>query len=363
MTNRINQLYTLMQASGMSTLLITEPKHVYYFTGFACNPHERFLGLIISTEQEPVLIVPALDAEAASQESSVKRIATHTDTDNPYAILKQHLPASIHTLGIEKEHLSVVRFEGLSAVVQANAYIDAGDQLRSMRMRKSADEIVRMKEAVRLVEAALHTVVSQVKVGVTEIELVAELEYQMKKLGADGPSFDTMVLAGEKSALPHGNPSTRKVQANELLLFDLGVYANGYASDITRTFAVGEIDDQLKEIYNTTLQANLAAIAAVRPGVTYASIDRAARQVIEDQGYGQYFMHRLGHGLGMDVHEYPGVHANNEDLLQEGVVFTIEPGIYLPNRGGVRIEDDVVVTADGIEILTTYPKELTIIGG
>ncbi|OPA80464.1 peptidase M24 family protein [Paenibacillus selenitireducens] len=363
MTNRLQQLYPQMKARGIDTLLITEPKHVYYFTGFACDPHERFLGLVVSENQEPVLIVPALDEEAASQHSSVKRIATHTDTDNPYTILKQQLPAHITSLGVEKEHLTVVRFEALHDVIQAASYIDAGDILRNMRMIKSVDEITRMKEAVRLVEAALHNVVTQVKIGVTEIELVAELEYQMKKLGAQGPSFDTMVLAGEKSALPHGDPGTRKVQANELLLFDLGVYADGYASDITRTFAVGQISDELQDIYDTTLRANLAAIAAVRPGVTYASIDRAARQVIEDKGYGAYFMHRLGHGLGMDCHEYPGVHANNEELLQEGVVFTIEPGIYLPNRGGVRIEDDIVVTADGIEVLTTYPKELTVIGG
>lgn len=363
MTNRIEQLITSMQQADMDTLLITEPKHVYYFTGFACNPHERFLGLIVSTKQEPILIVPALDAEAAALASSVKQIATHTDTDNPYHILKQQLPAVVAKLGIEKEQLTLSRYEALHETVQAASYVDIGEMVRQMRMRKSADEITRMKEAVRLVEAALHHVVSRVQVGVTEIELVAELEFQMKKLGAQGPSFDTMVLAGEKSALPHGNPGTRQVQANELLLFDLGVYANGYASDITRTFAVGDISDELKLVYNTTLQANLAGIAAVRPGVSYASIDRAARQVIEEQSFGPYFMHRLGHGLGMDVHEFPGVHGNNEELLQSGVVFTIEPGIYLPNRGGVRIEDDVVVTETGVEVLTTYPKELTVIGG
>jgi Xaa-Pro dipeptidase len=141
-------------------------------------------------------------------------------------------------------------------------------------------------------------------------------------------------------------------------MFDIGVYANGYASDITRTFALGEPSAECKKIYDIVLAANEASIKAVKPGVTFASIDKAARDVIEQAGYGQYFIHRLGHGLGIDVHEFPSVHGNNEVLLAEGNVFTIEPGIYVPGVGGVRIEDDVLVTKDGVEVLTSYPKEL-----
>jgi Xaa-Pro dipeptidase len=231
-----------------------------------------------------------------------------------------------------------------------------------MRLQKTPEEVVRMKRAVEVVEAVLRAGLEKVKVGVTEIEIVAELEYQMKRLGAQGPAFSTMVLAGEKSALPHGKPGDRKIQAGELLLFDLGVYVDGYASDITRTFAVGELDTKQREIYETVLAANLAAIDAVKPGVTLASLDKAARDLIASRGYGDYFIHRLGHGLGMDVHEYPSVHGQNMDTLVEGMVFTIEPGVYVPGTGGVRIEDDVLVTADGVEVLTTFPKELTVIG-
>ncbi|UHA75599.1 M24 family metallopeptidase [Paenibacillus sp. 481] len=362
MDKKWNQLLATMEEQQLDALLITDPTHVYYLTGFACDPHERFLGIVMCKGQEPVLIVPVLDADKAASVSSVQRIATHTDTDNPYHILKQHLPAGLEVIAIEKEHMSVQRYEALHEAVQAKRYMDIGPTLREMRLIKTAAEVELMAEAVRVVEAVLREGVSRVKIGVTEVEIVAELEYQMKKLGASGPSFSTMVLAGEKSALPHGSPGTRKIQAGELLLFDLGVYVNGYASDITRTFAVGEIDDELKTIYNTVLEANMRAIEAVKPGVTFGSLDRTARDVITDKGYGQYFTHRLGHGLGIDVHEYPSVHGQAEELLQPGMAFTIEPGIYVPGRGGVRIEDDVVVTEDGVNVLTTYPKELTVIG-
>lgn len=363
MNDRIRKLASLMKEQSIDTLLITDPKHVYYLTGFATEPHERFLGLVVSTEQEPVLIVPSLDEEAASIHSSVKKIATHQDTDNPYLILKQHIPAPTSTLGIEKEQLSVARYEAIHAVIQASHYVDAGSMLRGMRLIKSPDEIVRIRESIRVIEQVLREGLKHVKIGVTEIEIVAELEYQMKKLGAERPCFDSLVLAGEKSAMPHGTPGDRRIQNGELLLFDIGVYVDGYASDITRTFAVGEIDAKLQEIYETVLQANLQAIGVARPGVTYASIDLAARKVIADAGYGPYFMHRVGHGFGIDVHEYPSMHDQNEDIAQEGVVVTIEPGIYVPNLGGVRIEDDIYIAKDGAEVLTSYPKQLTIIEG
>lgn len=363
MNDKWNKLHSAMEQSGIDVMLITDPKHVYYLTGFACDPHERFLGIVVPQQGKPTMIVPALDGDKAAAVSVVKQIATHTDTDNPYDILKQHLPQQATRFAIEKGHMSVQRYEALTSATAAKSFVDAGPLLQAMRAIKSEEEVVRMKEAVRLVEAVLLEGVSRVKVGMSEIEVVAELEYLMKKLGSDGPSFSTMVLAGENAALPHGVPGSRTIKEGELLLFDMGVYANGYASDITRTFAVGEVNDTCKEIYNTVLAANMAAIEAVKPGVTFGSLDRTARKVIADKGYGDYFTHRLGHGLGIDLHEYPSVHERNEDVLEPGMMFTIEPGIYVPKVAGVRIEDDVIVTTDGVEVLTSYPKELTIIGG
>jgi len=359
---RIQKLHDFLLKQELDAVLITSPKHVYYLTGFFTDPHERFLGLIIPAKGETSLIVPALDREAAAAASSVQNIFTHTDIQNPYEVLKQTLPANVKQLGMEKNQMTVDRYEAMGAVVQATRYVDVEQPLREMRVIKSADEVDRIKHAIRLVEDSLSETLKKAKPGATEKELVAELEFQMKRLGAEGPSFASMVLAGEKSALPHGKPGTRQVQEGELLLFDIGVEANGYVSDITRTFAVGEINDQLREIYEIVLAANEAAIAEVRPGATLAHLDKTARDVIAAKGYGEYFMHRLGHGLGMEVHEYPSVHGENQDKLRAGMVFTIEPGIYLPGAGGVRIEDNVLVTETGVEVLTQFSKKLTVIG-
>ncbi|MBM7566884.1 M24 family metallopeptidase [Paenibacillus sacheonensis] len=360
--SRINKLHAYMDVNGIDAMLITAPKHVYYLTGFASEPHERFLGLLLPRGEEAKLLVPALDYEAAQAASGATNIHTHADTDDAHAILRGLMPSGVRCLGVEKEHLTVSRFEAMSGAIGAESYVDIGMQLRDMRAVKAPEEAERMREAVRIVEDVLRAGIGLVKPGVTEIELVAELEYQMKKRGAQGPSFDTLVLAGAKSAMPHGMPDRNVVKEGELLLFDLGVFANGYASDITRTFAVGEITDEMKRIYNAVLAGNLRAVEAVRPGASFGSLDRAARESITAAGYGPQFNHRLGHGLGLDIHEYPSIHGNNGELLREGMTFTIEPGIYVPGIGGVRIEDDVLVTSQGVEVLTRYPKELTVIG-
>lgn len=359
MNEKWSRLEQHMNRQGIQTLLITDPKHVYYMTGFLSNPHERFLGVLVQSGSKPVLIVPALDAEAARAATGGMEMITHLDTDNPYLLLKNKLNGSVNVLGLEKENLSIARYEQLQESLSFTESFDIGPWLRDMRVRKSAEEVDKMRHAVRLIEQVLTESLKQVKEGVSENELVAEVEYQIRKLGADGPSFDSMVLSGEKTALPHGVPGERKLRRGDLLMFDIGVYASGYASDITRTFAYGELSDEQIRIYETVLAANEAAIAAIRPGVTFASIDKAARDVIEEAGYGPYFIHRLGHGLGIDVHEFPSVHGQNETLLSEGNVFTVEPGIYVPGVGGVRIEDDCLVTSTGVEVLTSYPKQLT----
>ncbi|MDO7908610.1 Xaa-Pro peptidase family protein [Paenibacillus sp. JX-17] len=364
MNTNLQKLSASLSENRWDGLLITDPQHVYYLTGFASEPHERFLGLLLVQGEDPVLIVPALDAEAAHAASPGLRLVPHRDTDNPYSLLGEQLHGlqAPQRFALEKEHVSLARYEQISAVIGAVAYDDAGPVLRDMRVRKTPEEIQRLKHAVRLVEEVLRHGLTHVKEGVTEVELVAELEYQMKKLGADGPSFDTMALFGEKTALPHGTPGARKLQYGDLVMFDLGVYAGGYASDITRTFAYGSITPEQENIYQAVLGANLKGIEASRPGVTCASVDQAARSVIEQAGYGPAFNHRLGHGLGMGIHEYPSLHGSNQDPLIEGMVYTIEPGVYVPGVGGVRIEDDVLVTANGVEVLTSFPKELTILG-
>ena len=198
----------------------------------------------------------------------------------------------------------------------------------------------------------------EIKEGKTELEIVAAIEYELKKKGITDMSFATMVLTGANGASPHGTPGQTKIQKGDFVLFDLGVIVDGYCSDITRTVAYGEMNDKQKEIYDTVLKAQLAAIDASFPEVTCATVDLTARKIISDAGYGEYFPHRLGHGLGIGVHEYPSLTETNELQLEAGMVYTIEPGIYVPNVAGVRIEDDILVTKNGVEILTKFPKEL-----
>lgn len=357
MNQRLVELEQQMNQHGMDTLLITDPKHIYYLTGFLSNPHERFLGLLLQSGSQPVLFAPALDGEAARAAIGSMELITHQDTEDPYRLLRHRLGTS-SSFGLEKAHVTLDRYERLQEAFEFSAAIDIGPSLREMRIRKSPEEINRMRHAVKLIEQVLENSLKQIKEGITENELVAEVEYQIRKLGADGPSFDSMVLFGEKTALPHGVPGERKLRSGDMIMFDIGVYAKGYASDITRTFGFGELSAEQLRIYETVLAANEAAIAAIKPGVSFGSIDKAARDVIEAAGYGPYFNHRLGHGLGIDVHEFPSVHGQNELLLREGNVFTVEPGIYVPGIAGVRIEDDVVVTDTGVDVLTSFSKQL-----
>lgn len=218
-----------------------------------------------------------------------------------------------------------------------------------------------MIEAGKWADKALEIGFNAIGEGVEEQEIVAVIEYELKKMGIKNMSFETMVLTGDNAASPHGTPGDRKIEKNDLILFDLGVVYEGYTSDVTRTVAFGEPSQQAKDIYNLVLEANEAAIAAVKPGITAGELDRIARDVISEAGYGKYFNHRLGHGLGSNVHEFPSIMGGNDLVIEEGMCFSIEPGIYVPGVAGVRIEDCVYVTADGCEVLTHTPKSLTVV--
>lgn len=228
-------------------------------------------------------------------------------------------------------------------------------------MIKDAKELKAIQEACALADYAVEFGCSEIKEGKTELDVLNALEYALKQKGVSEMSFATMVLTGTNAASPHGNPGDTKIRKGDFVLFDLGVVVDRYCSDITRTVAYGDINDKQKEIYDTVLQAQLAAIEASKPGVTAAQVDLTARKIITDAGYGEYFPHRLGHGLGIGIHEYPSMTETNQLVIEEGMVYTIEPGIYVPNVAGVRIEDDVYITAEGAKVLTKFPKELQMI--
>jgi Xaa-Pro dipeptidase len=228
-------------------------------------------------------------------------------------------------------------------------------------MRKDETEIAQMRKAVAITEAALGATLHKVHAGMTVREVASELRIEMLRGGAEALPFEPIVLSGPDTASPHGAAGERRVQSGDLLLFDFGVSVGGYASDITRTFAVGQVSDELRRVYDVVKRANEAGRQAARPGVEIQEVDRAARQVIADADYGQYFTHRTGHGLGLDTHEPPYACEGDTTLLEPGMTFTVEPGVYLPGQGGVRVEDDVVITPGGSESLTTFDRELRVI--
>jgi len=231
-----------------------------------------------------------------------------------------------------------------------------------LRLVKSAEEIDTIREASELAEGVLIDILPQLTEGVIEKEIAALFEFEFKKRGASGCSFDTIALFGAKSSLPHGEPAQKKLSPGDIMLFDFGCRKNGYCSDMTRTYVYEKSPgDWFDEIYNVTLEAQLAALDAIKPGVIGQDIDGIARSIISDAGYGEFFGHGLGHGVGIEIHENPRLNKESKTILQPGMVVTNEPGIYLPGKGGVRIEDLVVVTEEGCDILTKETKELTVI--
>lgn len=362
--NKINILQDYLKDHNIDAAFITNPDNVFYFTGFKSNPHERLLGVMIFSQADPFLICPQMEIPDAKRAGWKGDIAGHTDTENAMEILyntASQKNSSIKTMAIEKNHMIVERFDAINEFFGSPQIVAIDEKTSAMRVIKDDFEMEILREAAALADYAIEVAAQTIKVGITEIEVMTEIELALKKRGVTHMSFDTTVLTGDHAASPHGKTGDRKLQMGDLVLFDLGVVHKGYCSDITRTLALGEPLEEQKKVYNIVLEAELAALHAVKPGVTAAELDGISRSVIEKAGYGEYFTHRLGHGLGISVHEFPSLHGSNNMKMEAGMVFTIEPGIYVPGKVGVRIEDDLAVTENGVEVLTKYPKELQII--
>ncbi|MBE1553329.1 M24 family metallopeptidase [Sporosarcina limicola] len=361
--NRRILLKTYLTENTFDAVMITNPANVFYYTGFNSDPHERFMALVIDVVGDKTyLFVPALDKEAATLVSDVTNIIPISDEQDPFQVVHESIGVKLKTIGVEAKALSFYRYNNLMDLFPQLHVADVQPFVNAQRKKKSKKEIEYLMKAIDIIEKVMAEGIRKVKIGMTESELTAELEYLMRKFGADGPSFSTIVLSGEKAALPHGSPGERVFRKGDYLLIDMGVVKDGYCSDITRTFIIGEATENQKKIYDIVLQSNQAGINAVCSGVPLKTFDFAARNVIIDSGYGDYFNNRVGHGLGIDVHEEPSIHQNNEELANEGLVFTIEPGIYIPEHGGVRIEDIVYINEDGkSEVLTSFPRQLQVL--
>lgn len=363
-TERYQAIQDALRSQGAAAGLVTAPVSMRYLAGWS-NPSKRFSGLVVPASGEPVLLLPALEAEGA-RSAAVGRFVTWNDGENPFTHLARLLGeagAGGGSVSLEQEVfpvgqlLQLAAALGLSASELIGKTADLSPVISEMRECKSAAETAVMQRAADMVGPALDAALKAIRPGVTEREIAQVLEEAMAAAGAEGVAFDTHVLFGPASALPHGSTSGRVLEAGQVVLMDFGALYQGYRSDITRTVCCGEWSDEMARVYDVVAAANRAGIAAVKPGVTLGEVDRAARQVIEDAGYGEYFIHRTGHGLGLEIHEEPYVVAGNAKVLKPGHTVTIEPGIYLPGVGGVRIEDDVVVTHSGCQVLTSWTKE------
>ncbi len=338
-----------------TAVLLYQPISRKYISGFSSS-----LGYLFVTQEKTVLLVDGRYAEAA-EKSVLPEIEVRLFQDLA-ADGKEILSNRVKRLLVEVENTveQVSRFSDLFGVeILPSAALS--ECLRNLRQSKNEGEIAAIQQAQRIAERALDEVLGWITVGVSEREIAAELEYRMKRLGSSEPSFNTIAVAGENSSLPHGEPTDRKVKKGDFITMDFGAVFDGYHSDMTRTIAIGKVSPLQQRVYDTVLAANQAALEAVAEGITAAAVDKAARDVIEQAGYGKEFCHSTGHGVGLEIHETPNLSCRNTSPLQTGQVITIEPGIYLPQRFGVRIEDMVVVTKNGCNNLTKAVKSLIIL--
>jgi Xaa-Pro aminopeptidase len=267
----------------------------------------------------------------------------------------------VRTLAFESQHITFQAHKTLKEAVSEIRLKPIDNAVEALRMVKSDAEIETIRVSVELNSRALEQALRRFKPTMTEVDLAGEIEYRMRKLGAERPSFETIVAAGERSALPHARPTDKAIGTDHLLLIDMGSSVAGYASDMTRTFAVGKLDGKTRRMYRAVLESQLAAIDAIKPGVSCGSVDGAARKVLRGYGLDRYFVHSTGHGLGLEIHEPPRVGRKEQTKLEAGMVVTVEPGVYEAGVGGIRIEDTVVVTSDGCKPLTPTPKELAVL--
>jgi Xaa-Pro dipeptidase len=357
------RLAKLRQIAGDADVigLIPGPS-LTYLTGVSYHLNERPLILLVPREGDPGLIINALEVVKIADAAPFPiRFFTYTDTEGPLPAFEaacRALNLAGKRIGVEGLKMRVYEGQMLQHYAPGAVVESMDETLMRLRLHKDDSEIAAMRQAIAVSEAALEATLREVKVGMSEQQINNLLLNKMAEAGSGGNAFEPIVLTGPNSALPHGVAGARVLQDGDILLFDWGTTYEGYAADLTRTFAVGSITPEMQKIYETVLAANEAGIAAAKPGVAAQEVDRAARKVITDAGYGKYFIHRTGHGLGLDSHEGPYMREGNTQLLEPGMVFTVEPGIYIPNVGGVRIEDDVLVTETGIDVLTHFPKTL-----
>lgn len=352
--DRISSARGCLERFGVDAIVFFNLINIRYLTGFTGSD-----GVLVLGGNEGCFLTDSRYTTQASLE--VTEFKTIEYRGKLEGVSSQLKGLGIRKVGFESEHTTVSLFRSLSEALPGIELVAIGVELDELRIIKSPEEIELLEKSAEIASNALLAILNKIKPGAVEHDLALALEFAMKNAGADEKSFDFIVASGVRGALPHGKASAKDIRAGELVTFDFGAVYRGYHSDETVTVAVGEPDSRQRDIYFIVKEAHDRAVAAVKPGISFKELDDLARCFIADEGYGQYFGHGLGHGVGLEVHEKPVVSFKNDGMVEEGMVFTIEPGVYIPDWGGVRIEDTVVVTANGCKTLTKFPKKLMVL--
>jgi Xaa-Pro dipeptidase len=343
---------------NLDAVYVTNSVSIAYLTGFHAEPFERLMALAVRSDRA-TLIVPALEQEKASRHSDQVEVVSWRDGEDAYALVRSALEGCVE-IGVEKEHLTVHAAEMLVARTAAREMVDASPEIRRLRRIKNHAEVEKIARAAAITDAVTEVVLDRLRAGQTELEVAVMIGAAIGEQGGT-LAFESLVQSGPNSALPHMHPTSRKLGKGDFVLLDFGAAFDGYRADTTRMAVVGEPSARHKEIHALVLAAHDAAIAAARAGTTTGAVDSAARSVIEAAGMGDRFFHRVGHGLGIEAHEDPSLDPGSATVLEAGMVFTIEPGVYIPGWGGVRLEDDVVVERSGCRVLTKADRSLRVI--
>lgn len=353
--NRLERLRKSIAALNLEAILVTSGCNRKYMTGFTGTS-----GYVLVTPDRAYLLTDFRYMSQAAQQAAGYEIVEHWP--KPMETVKELLASlRINRLGFEQNDLKYGVYVSYREDLTGVELVPTADVVEKLRMFKDEAELAIMQEAADLADRTFTHILPFLKPGVSERDIALEMEFFMRKNGASSTSFDTIIASGERSALPHGVASDKKIGANEFVKLDFGALYKGYCSDITRTVVVGKPTEKHKEIYNIVLEAQLHCLEHLKPGMTGKEGDALAREVIVKAGYGDRFGHGTGHSLGLEIHESPRLSPQCDTVLEPGMTMTVEPGIYLPGFGGVRIEDDVVFTNDGIRILTHSTKELLLL--
>lgn len=351
MKKRINALRQTFDALGLDGFIVTNQHNCQYLSGFTGDN-----VVLLITPKEQILITDFRYIDQAAEESPDYQVVKSSLLHDTLAECVTKL--GLGKLAFEEKTISYMEYQSLHAKLTRIELVSTSNTVEKIRQVKDPVEIDALKKAAEIADKAFKHVLNLIKPGLREDEIAAELEYQMKKLGSQKPAFDTIIASGVRSSLPHGMASSKMIAPGDFVTIDFGAVYQGYHSDMTRTLIIGEPDEKQKLVYDLVLKAQTTALEAVKPGLKGSDVDHVARKIIADQGYGDCFGHGLGHSVGLEIHEKPSFSTMDHTIIEPGMVMTVEPGIYITGWGGVRIEDLVVVTDNGCEILSLTPKHL-----